>query len=69
MATWRAYLLVQKTPGATTAMDPSPAQDTGDHERKQNEIADERRDDTDFGAQDISKHTTAIISQVPARCD
>jgi len=65
----RAYLLVQKTPGATTAMDSSPAQDTGDHEREQNEIADKRGDDTDSGAQDISKHTMAITSQVPARCD
>jgi hypothetical protein len=30
----KAYLLVQKPPGAALVMDSFPAQDTGDHERE-----------------------------------
>jgi hypothetical protein len=44
-----------------------PAQDTGDHEREQNEIAAKRGEDTDSGVRDIIKHTAAI-SPMPVGC-
>ena len=65
-----AYLLVHEPPDAAPLMGPVrvPAQDTGDHERKQNEIADKCGDDTDSGVQDTIKQT-APIGQVPPGCD
>jgi len=62
-----AYLPVQEPPGATALTGSFPAQDTGKHERKQNEIADKRGDDTDSGVHDTIKHATAV-SPVPTGC-
>ena len=56
----KTYLLVHEPPDATPLMGSFPAQDAGDHERKQNEIADKIGDDTDSAAQDTIQNTTAI---------
>jgi hypothetical protein len=63
----KAYLPVQEPPGATALTGTFPAQDTGKHERKQNEIADKCGDDTDSDVHDLTKHATAS-SPVPAGC-
>ena len=62
-----AYLFVQEPPGATALTRSFPAQDTGKHKRKQNEIADKRGEDTNSGVHDTIKYATAI-SPVPAGC-
>jgi hypothetical protein len=53
-------LRIQKPPDATPLTASFPTQDTREHEHEQNQIGDERRENSDSGVQDVIDYTKAF---------
>jgi hypothetical protein len=63
----KLYLRVQHPPDATLLSGFFPAQDTGEHERKEYKVRDECGEDKDSGAQDMTDPTKATDT-APSNC-